>query len=532
MQDDQGNSQDQLPEGEEPEQIGAGPGADQPGASGTAGPGGAKPGEPGPVHGGPAFGQPGSYPPPGSYAQPSGSYGPPAGFGPPAGYDQPGGYGGYPGYGQPGGYGMPGYVPQPGIRARRRRTFLTYLTVAVVAAAASAGLTAYAMGGSSNATPSATGSHQPSGVVPGGPTSGVSGATVRAVVNKVRPGLVDITSNLAYQGSQAAATGMIISSNGLVLTNNHVINGTTQLYGTVLDTHQRFAARWLGYDATDDVAVIKLIGAHNLRTVPLGNSDTVKIGDHVIAIGNAYGADRNPAFAGSITGLNRSITASDSGAATKETLHDMLETNAGIVQGDSGGPLVSTAGRVIGMDTAAATGSLGTTPQNEGFAIPINRALRIARQIIAGQSSTTVQIGSSGFLGVLVPSQAASQASNPRLQRQRQISEDLGVAGGTAPPATAACLPTDLTAGVPSKVAPAASGALILGQLCATPADKAGIVAGDVITSVGGRKVTSPEDLTSVMVGFKPGQTVKVVWMDTAGRTHTASLMLISAPPH
>ena len=464
-----------------------------------------------------------------------GWYGQPGGYGSPGGYPPPGGYGGYgppgppspPGYGS---YGSPGWPPQPGARARRRRAFLTYLTVAVVAAAAGASITGYALGGGQPATPSAAGAHHPAGVVPGG-SAGVSGATVRAAVGKVRPGLVDISSNLAYQGSQAAATGMIISSDGLVLTNNHVINGTTQLYATVLGTHQKYAARWIGYDATDDVAVIKLLNAHNLPTVPLGNSGTVKIGDHVIAIGNAYGAGRNPAFVGSITGLNRTITASDSGAATKEILHDMLQTNAGIVQGDSGGPLVNISGKVIGMDTAAATGSLGTTTQNVGFAIPINRALRIARQIIAGQASPTVQIGSTGFLGVLVPSGAASQPTSPRAQRLRQIQQDQSVAGGSVPPASPNCLPTDLTAGVPAKVAPAASGALIIGQLCGTPANKAGIIAGDVITSVGGHAVTSPSELTTVMRAFKPGQGVKVAWTDIQGHHHVATLLLSTAPP-
>ncbi len=206
-------------------------------------------------------------------------------------------------------------------------------------------------------------------------------------MSAVRPGLVDISSNLGYQGSQAAATGMVISADGLVLTNNHVITDTTQLYARVLATGKQYPAKWLGYDSADDVAVIKLVGAHNLRTVPLGNSASVKLGDKVIAIGNAYGAGRFAPAVGSITGMNRTITASDSGAATKETLHGMLQTNAGIVQGDSGGPLASTAGKVIGMDTAAATGSFGSTNQSVGFAIPIDKALRIARQIISGKPS-------------------------------------------------------------------------------------------------------------------------------------------------
>ena len=526
--------------------IPAADGYEQPGD----GPGGY--GQPGDGPGG--YGQPGGYGSgglgPGGYG--TGGYGTsgpgpgPGGYGPggpgPGGYG-PGGYGtggpgpggyGAGGYG-PGGYG-PGHLPQPGSRARRRRAVLTYLPVAVVAAAAGAGLTGYALSGSPSSVPTASGTHGsngPNGT--GGGTiggGGIGGAAVRKAVSAVRPELVDISSNLAYQGSQAAATGMVISSDGLVLTNNHVIDGTTKLYATLLGTGHKYSAIWVGYDATDDIAVIKLVGAHNLPTVPLGDSGQVKVGDRVIAIGNAYGADRNPAFVGSITGLNRTITASDSGAVTKETLHGMLQTNAGIVEGDSGGPLVNASGKVIGMDTAAATGSLGATTQNVGFAIPINRALRIAHQIISGQSSPTVKIGSTGFMGVLVPSQAASEATNPAQQRQRQIRQDESVPGGGVPPATSACLPTDLTAGVPAKVAPVTSGALVIGQLCGTPADKAGIIAGDVITAVGDRAVTSPAQLTTVMSGFKPGMSVRVTWVEVDGASHTATLDLIPAPPH
>ncbi len=504
-------------------------------------PGYGQPGYGQPGHGQPGYGQPG-------YGQ-TAPIGDPASFGPagagPGGHG-PGGYGAG-GYGPGGygpGYGQGGYYPQPGTRARRRRTLLTYLTVAVVAAAVGAGLTGYALHdspGSSSAsgTPSGrqggtgTGGGLPGTGLPGTGTgnAGVSASTKRAVVSAVKPGLVDISSNLGYQGSQAAATGMIISANGLVLTNNHVITDTTQLYAKVLATGKRYPAKWLGYDATDDVAVIKLVGASNLQTVPLGNSSTVKLGDRVVAIGNAYGAGTFPAVAGTITGLNRTITASDSGAATKETLHGMFQTDAGIVQGDSGGPLSSTAGKVIGMDTAAATGTFNSTSQSVGFAIPINKALGIARQIIAGKSSSQIQIGSTGFMGVLVPAGSASQLSNPQQQRSRQLKLDQGTSGLPVQPSVPACLQNQQGAGVPSKVAPVPSGALIIGELCGTPADKAGIIAGDVITAVGGHAISSPKQLTSVMLSFRPGNAVKVTWVDVSGTTHKGTLDLVQAPP-
>jgi S1-C subfamily serine protease len=527
------------------------PGYGQPGYGqpGYGQPGYGQPGYGQPGYGQPGYGQPG-YGQPG-YGQPgygqttplgaAGGYGP-GGYGP-GGYG-PGGYGqgghGQGGYG-PGSYWQGGgYYPQPGTRARRRRTLLTYLTVAAVAAAAGAGLTGYALSGnparsSANGAPSGGSGGNPGGFPgdfpSGGSHRGVSSSTERAVLSAVRPGLVEISSNLAYQGSQAAATGMVINKNGLVLTNNHVITDTTQLTAKVVATGKQFPAKWLGYDAADDVAVIQLVGAHNLRTVPLGNSDSVRLGDHVIAIGNAYGAGRFPAVAGTITGRNRTITASDSGAATKETLHGMLQTNAGIVQGDSGGPLANTAGRVIGMNTAAATGSFGSSAQNVGFAIPINKALRIANQIIHGKSSPSIQIGSTGFLGVLVPAGQASQVKSPQEQRDRQLQQDRGSAGFPVQPSAPVCLQNSASAGVPRNVAPVAAGALIIGELCDTPADKAGIIAGDVITSVGGNQISSPKQLTGIMLGFKPGMSVKVTWVDISGQTHKGSLNLIQAPP-
>ncbi|HUC55940.1 MAG TPA: trypsin-like peptidase domain-containing protein [Streptosporangiaceae bacterium] len=482
-----------------------------------------------------------SFPPPG---QPG--YGNPA-FGQTAAFGPSGPLGPSGAYGQPGGYLAP-----PTDRARRRRSLLTYVIVAVVAAAAGAGTTAYFVGNSPASISSSPQQQQnggtgnngggnsgnipafpnyPSGGSSGnsGNDSGITSAKERAVINAVRPGLVDISSNLQYQGSQAAATGMVISSDGLVLTNNHVITDTTQLYA-ITASGVRYPARWLGYDSTDDVAVIKLVNAHNLKTVPLGDSSSIKVGTQVVAMGNANGAGGITPAPGRITGLNKTITASDSGEDTKETLHNMLQTNAGIVQGDSGGALASASGRVIGMNTAAATGTFDSP--DVGFAIPINRALSIAEKIIHGQASSTIQVGSTGFMGVLVPAGQASQSSSPKQQRDRQLQQDETDSGFPLQPASPACLANDLTAGVPSKVAPVGTGALIIGQLCNTPAAKAGIIPGDVITAVGSDKVTSPSELTKVMLRFKPGDSVQVTWVDIKGQTHKSTMVLIEAPPH
>ncbi|HMH93923.1 MAG TPA: trypsin-like peptidase domain-containing protein [Streptosporangiaceae bacterium] len=523
----------------------------QPGAYSQPGQGGAysQAGQGGAYSQGGQAGQGGGYgpagPPPGGYGQPGG-YGPPGG-----GYGQAGGGYGPGGYQPPGGYGMPGdYLQQPPPPRRRMTGLVAYIAVAAVAAAAGAGTVLLADTAShSNAQPPAAG--QPANPFGGGggqpstnPFCGgsnqapsgnpaVSASTLQSVKAAVSPGIVDITSSLTYQGGTAAATGMIISKSGLVLTNNHVIEGTTGLTARVVATGQRYTAKFLGYNKGDDVAVIQLENASGLKTVPLGNSSTVKVGDGVIALGNAGGTGGTTVVSGAITGLNQSITASDDGSAASERLTNMLRTDANIVPGDSGGPLASTAGKVIGMDTAAATGSFNNgQPSEVGFAIPINRALNIARQIIAGDSSGSVTIGSTGFLGVLVPAGKASQVSDPAQQRSLQIAADEAGDGGVAPPRSGLnCLPNNQDSGIPGQVAAASSGALVLGALCGTPSAAAGLVPGDVITSVGGHAVTTPASLTGIMAGLRSGTKVSVTWETLSGGSETKPLTLLPAPP-
>ncbi len=503
--------------------------------------------QPGPYAAGQAgtFGQPG-YAPPG-YGQPG--YGQP-GYGQP-GYGQPG-YG-QGGYGQGGGFGPPGYGPpadyiQQGSPPRRRFSgFIAFLTVAAVAAAAGAGVVL----GIDHFTSSPAASNVPSahsgvgngfgngfgnGVGGGtggtGSGSGLSNATAQSVVKAVRPGLVIISSNLKYEGAAAAATGMIISRNGLVLTNNHVIDGTTSLTALDVATGKRYAAKWLGYDASDDVAVIKLEGASGLRTVPLGNSSNVRQGDGVVALGNAGGTGSITAVAGNITGLNQSITASDEGSNSSERLTGMLQTNAEIVPGDSGGPLASAAGKVIGMDTAASTGSNGYSQQNLGFAIPINRAVTIADQIIAGKKSSTIQVSPTGFIGVSVAGGPAASSSSPKEQQALQLQAENGSGtGGGAGNSAPGCSANDLNLVVPRTIAPVSSGTLVLGDLCGTPAATAGINAGDVITAVGGHRVTTPNSLESILSQLSPGSSTSVSWVDTSGQAHAHSLVLQQHAP-
>jgi hypothetical protein len=147
-----------------------------------------------------------------------------------------------------------------------------------------------------------------------------------------------------------AGTGMIISRSGLVLTNSHVIDASNGLTATVVSTGRTCPAIWLGYDKGSDIAVVKLEGASGLTPIPLGNSSAVKVGDGVVAMGNANGTGSITTATGAITGLNQAITASDDGSGeSAEHLTGMLQTGADIIQGDSGGPLASTADKVIGM---------------------------------------------------------------------------------------------------------------------------------------------------------------------------------------
>ena len=223
------------------------------------------------------------------------------------------------------------------------------------------------------------------------------------VASTVDPALVDINATLTYQSGEAAGTGIVLSSSGLVLTNNHVINGVTAVSATDIGNGQTYPATVLGYDRDQDVALLQLNGASTLVTAQLGDSSRATVGEALVAIGNAGGVGGTPrASGGSLTALDQQITASDIYDATSEHLRGMIATNADLQPGDSGGPLVNSAGQVIGVDTATSNGYSLSSTQPQGFAIPINTALAIARQIESQDASAAVHIGPTAFLGVRV----------------------------------------------------------------------------------------------------------------------------------
>ena len=293
-------------------------------------------------------------------------------------------------------------------------------------------------------------------------------------------GIVVIDTNLAYQNAAAAGTGMVLTSSGVVLTNNHVIKGATTIKVVVPSTHRSYTATVLGYDPAADVAVLQLSGASHLKTVTLGNSAKVRVGQAVTAIGNAGGTGTLASATGRITALRQTITAGD-GQGSTEQLTGMIQTNAPLQPGDSGGPLVDASGRVIGMDTAASSNFVSRGSSTHAYAIPINGALTLEKQIVSGHSATA-HIGPTAFLGVSVQD---------------------GTQGG----------------------------ALVTGVVPGSAADQAGLVAGDVITSLDGNSVATATALGGLMLHESPGASVPLVFVDQLGTEQTVTVTLGTGPP-
>ena len=334
-----------------------------------------------------------------------------------------------------------------------------------------------------------------------GSGAGTSGLNVAAIAKQTDPGVVDVLTTLGYQGGQAAGTGMVLTSSGEVLTNNHVIEGATAIRVRIAGQSQTYTATVLGTDVTDDVALIQLQGASGLTAIRTGDSSAVKPGDGVVAIGNASNLSGPPTVTeGGVTALDQSIAAA--GALNGvERLTGLIQTNVPLSPGNSGGPLVDAAGQVIGMNTAAASDA-GFSGMSISFAIPINRALSIARQIEAGHAGATVQIGPRGFLGVEVADASNPDAMGGFSRRGQQFSYTPAVS----------------------------SGALVVGVVDGSPAQAAGLTGGDVIISLDHRTIDTSATLTQVLGRHRPGDTVAVGWVDQSGTHHTGSIHLTTGP--
>jgi S1-C subfamily serine protease len=291
-------------------------------------------------------------------------------------------------------------------------------------------------------------------------------------------GLVTIVSQLGYENGEAAGTGIILSSNGRILTNNHVIDGATSIKVTVASTGKTYTADVVGTNATKDIAVLQLENASGLTAADLATS-AAAVGDDVTAVGNANGTGTLSAAAGTVSALDQQITTSSEGSTAGETLNGLIEIDADVVSGDSGGAVENANGAVIGVTTAASSGTSNIT----GYAIPIDTAMSIANQIVAGDDTAEITIGLPAFLGVAISSETSST-----------------------------------------------SGAVVGQVLSGTAAAKTDLAAGDVITAVGGTAISSGDQLSAAIAKHAPGDSVRITYTDSTGTSHTVTVTLTEGP--
>ena len=307
-----------------------------------------------------------------------------------------------------------------------------------------------------------------------GNTASFVEGTVADVVDKVSESVVSIVTSvttMSYFGqnyeSQAAGTGMIVTEDGYILTNKHVIEGAKSI-SVVLDDGTTYKdVEVAAVDPLNDVAFLKIKDVSGLKTVTLGDSKTISTGQQVIAIGNALGQYQNSVTSGIISGVGRSLTATDSTGTLSEKLSDMIQTDAAINSGNSGGPLVNAAGQVIGINTATSSSA-----ENMGFAIPISSVKGMLKQL--KESGTA----SRAYVGVY------SLAITPEVAKTYNLPVNEGV----------------------YVYSDSAYSAVISGS----PADKAGLKNKDIITAVNGVKVGSKGSLSSLVGEYQPGDTVQL----------------------
>ncbi|HEY8663898.1 MAG TPA: trypsin-like peptidase domain-containing protein [Propionibacteriaceae bacterium] len=382
----------------------------------------------------------------------------------------------------------PATPPPP--RRRRRAGLLVALGVFAAFAVGVAGAETGRYLGSAPTVPTAQGSAQPSAESTASGTSSSGPTDTASVAAIIDPALVDIVSTFSYQQAEGAGTGIVLTATGEILTNNHVISGATSISVTDVGNGQTYTASVVGYDAAHDVSVLQLQGASGLQTAST-STVAATVGESVVAAGNAGGTGGTPtAAAGSVTAVTQSITASNELTGTTEQLSDLIQVNANIQSGDSGGALVDSTGSVIGINTAGSSNYSLSSATGRGYAIPIADAMTIVTAVEAGQGSTTTHVGESAFLGVLMGS-----SGNGRVGRS------------------------------------STSGALVGGVVAGDPAAKAGIVAGETITSLGGKTVDSATTLGQLMIGYHPGDTVTIGWVNTSGTAHTAKVTFVIGPP-
>lgn len=259
-------------------------------------------------------------------------------------------------------------------------------------------------------------------------------------------------------------TGFIISSDGIILTNRHLVSETDAQFAVLTNDGQSFTADVLARDPVQDLAILKIDGK-DLPTVKIGDSSGIRIGQTVIAIGNSLGEFRNTVSVGVVSGLGRSISATD--GRTVEVLEDVIQTDAAINRGNSGGPLLNLKGEVIGINTAVAIDA-----QSIGFSIPINKAKRMIESVLDDKELVYP------FLGVRY------MMIDPLLVKDKELTVDYGaliISGDNEP-------------------------AIDKGSA----ADKAGLIEGDIILEVDGKAINSDNYLAGAIQEFNPGDTIEL----------------------
>ena len=316
---------------------------------------------------------------------------------------------------------------------------------------------------------------------------------VANVAKKVGPSVVSIVSSSSkvdpYTGSttqtkDGAGTGIIVTDDGLVMTNKHVVEGGESFNIITSDNTEYKDAKVVATDPSNDLAFIRF-SAKNLKAAELGDSDKVEVGQSVVAIGNALGQFQNTVTTGVISGKSRPITASSSDGGS-ESLTNLFQTDAAINPGNSGGPLVDIEGKVIGINTAVAGSA-----QNIGFAIPINDAKNVLSSVI--KTGKIVR----PYIGV----------------RYITLNEEIAKSNNLE----------------------SSTGALIYGKgtqlavLPGSPADKAGLKEGDIILKLGNQDISETNSISSVIGKKKPGDKVEVVYLRD-GKQNKSTLTLVEAP--
>ena len=416
-------------------------------------------------------------------------------------------YGGHPSY--PGGFGPPipppsysypyAYPSLPAPRLVRhtltRRTWLWVVVLTAVVAALVGGLVGAVVGAGSQQTIVQSFFPNRSALV--------HPEDVQAVLSRVEPAVVAIDSESGgSSGSgdfvEEAGTGMVLTSDGEVLTNNHVVAGATSVTVTLFGQTKALPAHVLGTDPSVDVALVQIDHASNLPTVKLGDSIRTRVGDSVLAIGNALALAGGPSVTeGIVSAENRTLSAQNDSGQT-ENLTGLLQTDAAINPGNSGGPLVDSQAQVVGMNTAVASSSSGNAPtENIGFAITVDSIKPLLAQLrkggtggAGGPTTPTVPVNTA-YIGVTVG------PVTPALQQQDHLT-----------PST---------------------GALVLSVQSGSPAEKVGLQVNDVIVSLNGTAITSPNDLHAAIHPLKPGDQV-TLGVYRGGTKMTVSVTLGTLP--